>query len=233
MAGLFCDLPPCSTEMPSTQLKGLKNQMESEKERAEGVLRGTSRATGSRASTTAARCSYHRTKCSRPSPATACLTLRPGKDKRPVAEIERLVDSPLGEFTGRCVRKGKALFVQPDLPGVNRWLFLPPQARKGIGDGDYLRCASAAPPDSRRAAAGQGLERIGGSPTMPASRTLHDGQARPRSGWPERRPPAAEAAERRADPLAEDSSGRTSAISPSSPSTRRARRTSTMRCTPR
>jgi ribonuclease R len=31
--------------------------------------------------------------------------------------------------------------VEPDIPGMNRWLFLPPQARNGAKAGDYLRCA--------------------------------------------------------------------------------------------
>ncbi|WP_439107369.1 VacB/RNase II family 3'-5' exoribonuclease [Congregibacter sp.] len=124
------------------QLKGLKTQIESEKERTEAVLRGTP-----------ARYGFARTDDGREVfvPPDEMLKafpgdrvrvcLRPGKDKRPIAEIEGLVDSPIGEFTGRCVSKGKAMFVEPDIPGVSRWLFLPPQARNGAKTGDYLRCA--------------------------------------------------------------------------------------------
>ena len=39
------------------------------------------------------------------------------------------------------MRKGKALFVQPDLPQLSRWLFIPPHARNGVQEGDYVRCA--------------------------------------------------------------------------------------------
>ena len=51
------------------------------------------------------------------------------------------MDCPLGDFTGRCVRKGKAVFVEPDLPHLKRWLFIPPHARNGVKEGDYVRCA--------------------------------------------------------------------------------------------
>lgn len=124
------------------QLKGLKTQIEAEKERTEAVLRGTP-----------ARYGFARTDDGREVfvPPDEMLKafpgdrvrvcLRPGKDKRPIAEIESLVDCPIGEFTGRCVSKGKAMFVEPDIPGVNRWLFLPPQARNGAKAGDYLHCA--------------------------------------------------------------------------------------------
>ena len=65
----------------------------------------------------------------------------PTKDNKTIADIEKLVDSPLGDFTGRCVRKGKAVFVEPDLPQLKRWLFIPPHARNGVQEGDYVRCA--------------------------------------------------------------------------------------------
>ncbi|WOJ93060.1 VacB/RNase II family 3'-5' exoribonuclease [Congregibacter variabilis] len=124
------------------QLRGLKTQIESEKERTEAVLRGTP-----------ARYGFARTDDGREVfvPPDEMLKafpgdrvrvcLRPGKDKRPIAEIEGLVESAIGEFTGRCVSKGKAMFVEPDIPGMSRWLFLPPQARNGAKSGDYLRCA--------------------------------------------------------------------------------------------
>ncbi len=73
---------------------------------------------------------------------TGCVVcIRPAKDNKTIADIEKLVDSPLGDFTGRCVRKGKAVFVEPDLPQLNRWLFIPPHARNGVKEGDYVRCA--------------------------------------------------------------------------------------------
>jgi ribonuclease R len=90
------------------------------------------------------------------------LTLRQTKDKRPVAEIDSLVDSPLGEFTGTCVRKGKALFVQPDVPDLSRWLFIPPSRRSGADEGDYLRCRLSRHPIRDGRPQAEVLERIGG-----------------------------------------------------------------------
>ena len=39
------------------------------------------------------------------------------------------------------MRKGKAFFVEPDLPRLSRWLFIPPRARNGVKEGDYVRAA--------------------------------------------------------------------------------------------
>ena len=33
------------------------------------------------------------------------------------------------------------MFVEPDLQQLKRWLFIPPHARNGVKEGDYLRCA--------------------------------------------------------------------------------------------
>lgn len=69
------------------------------------------------------------------------VCVRPAKDNKTIADIEKLINSPLSTFVGRCVRKGKALFVQPDLPDMSRWLFIPPHARNGAKEGDYVHCA--------------------------------------------------------------------------------------------
>jgi VacB/RNase II family 3'-5' exoribonuclease len=69
------------------------------------------------------------------------VCVRPDKGDKLIAEIERLIDCPMGEFMGRCVRKGKAMFVEPDLPRLSRWLFIPSHARNGVKEGDYVRSA--------------------------------------------------------------------------------------------
>jgi VacB/RNase II family 3'-5' exoribonuclease len=144
------------------QLQGLKQQLESEKEHAEAVVRPSTGRYGF------ARLDDGRDVFLPPDEMLKAfpgdrvqVAVRPGKDKRPVAEIEKLVDSPLGEFNGRCVRKGKALFVQPDLPQISRWLFLPPQAREGAQDGDYLRCALLRHPIRDGRPQARVLQRIG------------------------------------------------------------------------
>ncbi|MEM9315623.1 MAG: VacB/RNase II family 3'-5' exoribonuclease, partial [Pseudomonadota bacterium] len=123
------------------QLRGLKNQIEAEKERTEGVLRGTHSRYGFARLDDGREVFVPPDEMLKAFPGDRVrLTLRQSKEKRPVAEIDGLVSSSLDEFTGTCVRKGKAIFVQPDLPELKRWLFIPPHARSSAAEGDYLRC---------------------------------------------------------------------------------------------
>ncbi|WP_299975067.1 VacB/RNase II family 3'-5' exoribonuclease [uncultured Pseudoteredinibacter sp.] len=63
-----------------------------------------------------------------------------GKGGKPQAELEKLLESPLQDFVGHYVVRGQGHFVQPDLPQFNRWLFIPPNQRKGLKAGDFIRC---------------------------------------------------------------------------------------------
>ena len=125
-----------------SQLKGLKSQMEAEKERAEAVVKGTQARYGFAVLDDGREIFIPPDEMLKAFPDDRVkVCIRPTKDNKTIADIEKLVDSPLGDFTGRCVRKGKAVFVEPDLPQLNRWLFIPPHARNGVKEGDYLRCA--------------------------------------------------------------------------------------------
>jgi len=125
-----------------SQLRGLKKEMESAKERAEAVIKGTQARYGFAVLDDGREVFVPPDEMLKAFPGDRVrVCIRPGSDDRPVAEIERLVDSPLGEFNGQCVRKGKALFVRPQLASLQRWLFLPPHARNGVKEGDYVRCA--------------------------------------------------------------------------------------------
>ncbi|TGD73082.1 VacB/RNase II family 3'-5' exoribonuclease [Mangrovimicrobium sediminis] len=124
------------------QLKGLKSQMEAEKERAEAVIKGTQARYGFAVLDDGREIFIPPDEMLKVFPDDRVkVCIRPSKDNRVIADIETLVDSPLGDFTGRCVRKGKALFVEPDLPQLRRWLFIPPHARNGVKEGDYVRAA--------------------------------------------------------------------------------------------
>jgi ribonuclease R len=124
------------------QLKGLKSQMESEKERAEAVVKGTQSRYGFAVLDDGREIFIPPDEMLKAFPDDRVrVCIRPTKDNKTVADIEKLVDCPLGDFTGRCVRKGKAFFVEPDLPQLKRWLFIPPHARNGVKEGDYVRCA--------------------------------------------------------------------------------------------
>ncbi|WP_027950794.1 VacB/RNase II family 3'-5' exoribonuclease [Haliea salexigens] len=124
------------------QLKGLKSQMEAEKERADAVIKGTQSRYGFAVLADGREIFVPPDEMLKAFPDDRVrVCIRPSGDNKLVADIEKLLDSPLGDFSGRCVRKGKALFVQPDLPQLKRWLFIPPHARNGVREGDYLRCA--------------------------------------------------------------------------------------------
>lgn len=147
-----------------SQLRGLKNQMESEKERAEAVLRSTPARYGFARLDDGREVFVPPDEMLKAFPGDRVkVCIRPGKDKRPVAEIEKLVDSPLGEFTGECVSKGQALFVKPDVDGLTRWLFLPPQARNGAKAGDYVHCALMRHPIRDGKPQAKVLKRLGAS----------------------------------------------------------------------
>lgn len=122
-----------------SQLKGLKSQMEADKERAEAVVKGTQSRYGFAVLDDGREIFIPPQEMLKAFPEDRVrVCIRPTKDNKTIADIEKLLDSPLGQFTGRCVRKGKALFVEPDLPQMNRWLFVPPHARNGVKEGDYV-----------------------------------------------------------------------------------------------
>ena len=125
-----------------SQLRDLKSQIEAEKERAEAVVKGTQSRYGFAVLDDGREIFIPPDEMLKVFPDDRIqVCIRPTRDNKTIADVEKLIDSPLGEFTGRCVRKGKAIFVEPDLAQLNRWLFIPPHARNGVKEGDYLRCA--------------------------------------------------------------------------------------------
>lgn len=147
-----------------TQLKGLKAQMEAEKEHAEATVKGTQARYGFAVLDDGREIFIppdEMLKAFADDRVRVCV--RPDKGDKLIAEIERLIDSPLGDFTGRCVRKGKAMFVEPDLPRISRWLFIPPHARNGVKEGDYVRSAILRHPIKDGKPQAKILEVIGGA----------------------------------------------------------------------
>ncbi|MDP4918378.1 MAG: exoribonuclease II, partial [Haliea sp.] len=98
------------------QLKGLKSQMEAEKERADAVIKGTQSRYGFAVLADGREIFVPPDEMLKVFPEDRVrVCIRPSGDKKTSADIETRIDSPLGDFNGRCVRKGKAMFVQPDL----------------------------------------------------------------------------------------------------------------------
>lgn len=57
---------------------------------------------------------------------------------KPQAEVENLLEKTAPRFVGQYQVRGSGHFVAPDLPGLNRWLFVPPKARQNARPGDYV-----------------------------------------------------------------------------------------------
>lgn len=123
------------------QLSALKSSLKSEKQLAQGLVR-----------TTTKRFAFVRLDDGRdaflaPDEAQKALPgdrveveLVTNKKGQLEGHIERLLASDLTRFVGRYLIKGKAHFVEPDLPQFTRWLFVPPQHRGTYGEGDYVQC---------------------------------------------------------------------------------------------
>ena len=108
------------------QLQGLKNQIEAEKEYAEGTVKGTRSRFGfvvlddRREIFLTPDAMQHVLPGDR-----VAICIKPGptkpKDKKGakpqlIAELERLVVSPHKRFVGQIMTKGKDVFVSPDIP---------------------------------------------------------------------------------------------------------------------
>lgn len=65
--------------------------------------------------------------------------IKDNKNKK-VAKIERFISSPTQYFCGKYITKGKTHFIEPDIAGMNRWFFVPPQKRKNAQNKDLVKC---------------------------------------------------------------------------------------------
>lgn len=89
-----------------------------------------------------------------------------GDDGKTSAVVEKLLASPLKEFTGQYLVRDNAHFVEPDLPRLSRWLFVPPKQRGAAAHGDLVRARINRHPlaDGRPQAR---VEQVIGSPQTP------------------------------------------------------------------
>lgn len=69
------------------------------------------------------------------------LDIKVGKDaeqNKEFAIFEKFIKSELKVFCGQIVKKNNNTFVQPDVPMLSRWLFVPPAKAKDLNEGDYV-----------------------------------------------------------------------------------------------
>ena len=123
------------------QLKSLKKDIKDSKEMAQGVVKGSNNRFG-------------------------FVTLKDGKDiylspdemlkvfpgdeveievqqdskNKSFGLIEKMLKSELNRFAGKYVIKGKAHFVEVDVPGMSRWIFIPPNKRNKAQEHDFIDC---------------------------------------------------------------------------------------------
>ena len=65
--------------------------------------------------------------------------VEPAGEGKEQAIAEKLISSEQNEFFGRYVIRGKGHFIEPDHATLNRWIFVPPAARKNLAEGDLVR----------------------------------------------------------------------------------------------
>lgn len=162
------------------QLKGLKQEIEAQKEHVEATVKGTQNRYGFAVVDDGREIFIPPDEmlkvlpgdrvqiCIRPAPATRDKSTKGGKggkENRTVADIERLISSQLDRFVGQVVTKGKAVFVQPDVTHLHRWLFIPPHARNGAKAGDYVECALFQHPIKDGKPSAKVLQRFGDATT--------------------------------------------------------------------
>ena len=83
------------------------------------------------------------------------------------AKLIKLIKPGLQKFVGRCVSKGSHLFIEPDHPHFNRWLFIPPQERKSLEVGDWLHAHISRHPFNNEGKTQVHILQITGKPDEP------------------------------------------------------------------
>ena len=123
-----------------SQLQSLKKSIADSKDRAEGIVKGTQRRFGFVVLDDGREVFLSQSEMEKVFNDDRIKVEVVNDDKgKPTAVIEKLVRSDIREFCGTYHVKGKGHFVQPDVTRFNRWIFVPPQARNGAKNGDFVR----------------------------------------------------------------------------------------------
>lgn len=125
-------------------LQQLKQDMHASKELAQGLVRGTSKRFGFVVLDDGREAFLNPDEMQRVFPGDRVeVSLSATHDKNDKekleATLEKLISSDLEEFVGRYIVRGKGHFVEPDVHGFNRWIFLAPNDRADALAGDYIR----------------------------------------------------------------------------------------------
>ncbi len=135
------DIPMLNNDSLS-QLKQLKQQLADLKETTEGTVKATQRSFGFVVLDDGREAFLSPEEMQKAFPGDRIKTTvtTDQKTNKTSASIDGLISSAVQTFVGRYTTRGKGHFVKPDLPRFTRWIFIPPNARNGANNGDYVRC---------------------------------------------------------------------------------------------
>ncbi|HKK57236.1 VacB/RNase II family 3'-5' exoribonuclease [Marinobacter sp.] len=68
------------------------------------------------------------------------VTEQDGNKGKTQGLVDELLQSRLDTFVGRYIIRGKGHFVAPETPGINRWIFIPPEERRSAEPDDFIYC---------------------------------------------------------------------------------------------
>jgi len=156
-----------------TQLRQLKQQIHDQKVRARGVVRGTQGRYGFVVLDDGREVYLSAEQMQRLFPDDHVdIEIITGDDGKATALLEKLVSSELARFTGQYVIRDNAHFVEPDLPRLSRWIFIPPKMRMNAQHGDYV-CAQICRHPFSDGKAQAKIEKIIGSAQQPGIHALY------------------------------------------------------------
>lgn len=123
------------------QLTQLKQEIRSNKDMAEGVVRGSKGRYGFVRLDDDREAFLNPEEMQRVFPGDRVeVSLSKNEKDQYEAKLEKLISTELNEFVGQYLDRGNAHFAVPDVYGLSRWIFLPPKQRAKGKAGDFIRC---------------------------------------------------------------------------------------------
>ncbi|MBU6950941.1 ribonuclease R family protein [Hahella sp. HN01] len=124
-----------------TQLKQFKQDLRIANNRFEGTVKGSPGRFGFAVLDDGRECFLNPDEMQKVFPGDRILVEVSQDDKgRDVAKVVQHMRSELKYFVGRYFTRGQGHFVEPDLMGMNRWIFIPPKKRQQAHVNDLVLC---------------------------------------------------------------------------------------------
>ncbi|GMG88514.1 VacB/RNase II family 3'-5' exoribonuclease [Biformimicrobium ophioploci] len=123
------------------QLSQLKNEIRQSKAYSEGVVRGTNGKFGFVVLDDGSESFLPPAEMERVFPGDRVrVSIEDKGEGKSEAELDALLEQGVTRLVGQYIQRGQGHFVQPHIPGFNRWIFLPPKSRGKASPGDYIAC---------------------------------------------------------------------------------------------